>query len=84
MSNRKDGKLYRKFDVVRTDGESAPGKRHDGCDYFVLDLTHDKFARFAIESYASACEREFPILAADIMSKVRQIIERDCRPESRK
>lgn len=40
--------LYRKFIVTRTDGKSAPGQKHDGCDYFVLDLTHDPHAAPAL------------------------------------
>lgn len=31
--------LYSKFKVERTDGSSAPGEKHDACEYFVLDLT---------------------------------------------
>lgn len=68
--NRKDGKLYHKFNVERTDGRSAPGQDHHGCDYFVLDLTHDKFSRAALLAYAGACEAEFPMLAADIRRKL--------------
>jgi hypothetical protein len=58
--------LYRKFIVCRADGSSDPGGKHDGCDYFVLDLTHDKFARPALEAYAGACAEEYPQLATDI------------------
>lgn len=58
--------LYRKFHVERTDGKSAPGEKHDGCEYFVLDVTHDKFARAALAAYADACEAEYPLLARDI------------------
>ncbi len=62
--------LYRKFEVNRTDGTSGPGQKHYGCEYFVLDLSHDKFAAPALKAYADACEQEYPLLAADIRSKI--------------
>lgn len=40
--------LYAKFIVRRTDGSDAPGGKHHGCDYFVLDVTHDKHAKAAL------------------------------------
>ena len=58
--------LYRKFNVTRTDGQSGVGKKHDGCYYFVLDCTHDKFAEAALRAYANACKTEYPLLAADL------------------
>jgi hypothetical protein len=58
--------LYNKFTVTRTDGTSAPGGKHDGCEYFVLDLTHDKHAAAAIKAYANSCRAEYPLLAADL------------------
>ena len=58
--------LYRKFHVERTDGQSAPGKRHDNCQYFVLDVDHDQFAGAALRAYRDECAHEFPKLAADI------------------
>jgi len=62
--------LYGKFHVERTDGKSAPGEKHDGCEYFVLDLTHDPFAVPALKAYADACAAEYPLLAADLRPKV--------------
>lgn len=61
--------LYGKFRIERTDGQSEPGRKHDGCDYFVLDMTHDPFALAAIEAYATACEDKFPHLAFDLREK---------------
>lgn len=61
--------LYQKFYVERTDGSSFIGEKHEGCDYFVLDMTHDKYAKSAIAAYASACESEYPLLAADLREK---------------
>jgi hypothetical protein len=61
--------LYHKYDVVRADGRQH---LHEGCDYFVLDLTHDEFARGAIKAYADACEEKFPALAQDLRVKLEQ------------
>jgi hypothetical protein len=73
--------LYEKFSVTRNDGRSAPGEKHDGCEYFVLDLSHDKHAMPALAAYAQSCADEFPELAADLRAKVRA---RSClRPRCR-
>lgn len=63
--------LYNKFFVERTDGASAPGGKHHGCEYFVLDLRHDKYAGAALLAYADACAAEYPLLAADLRGKYR-------------
>ena len=70
MISDKNKGLYQKFDVRRTDGGSEPGQKHHGCDYFVLDLTHDKHGRAALAAYANACEHEYPHLAADLRAKL--------------
>lgn len=62
--------LYGKFKVERMDGRSAPGRKHHNCDYYVLDLTHDKYAPYAIAAYAMACRKEFPLLAGDLFEKI--------------
>lgn len=62
----KDKGLYGKFHVQRTDGKSYSGEKHYNCNYFVLDLDHDKFAPAAIEAYMNACRGEYPLLAADL------------------
>lgn len=62
--------LYRKYRVERTDGTSAEGQKHHGCEYFVLDLTHDRFAREALTAYARACADEYPTLANDLQRKL--------------
>jgi hypothetical protein len=67
---QKNKGLYRKFHVERTDGQSEPGGKHVGCEYFVLDLDHDPFAAAAIAAYADACEGEYPLLAADLRKKL--------------
>lgn len=62
--------IYRKFKIERTDGKSEPGEKHYGCEYFVLDLTHDPFAGPAIKAYADACEDTHPHLANDLRAKL--------------
>ena len=61
--------LYQKFVVTRTDGKSAPGEKHDGCEYFVLDVSCDPHAIPALLAYAESCEAEYPLLAADVRKK---------------
>lgn len=63
--------LYNKFTVTRTDGASEPGGKHDGCDYFVLDLTHDPHAIPALKAYADSCRAIYPLLAADLDAKLK-------------
>lgn len=62
--------LYEKFVVRRTDLSDLPGGKHDGCEYFVLDLTHDKHAEPAIRAYAESCKSEFPQLSSDLFRLV--------------
>ena len=50
--------LYAKFVIERTDGRSAPGEKHDGCEYFVLDLTHDPHAIPAIKAYEQSLRED--------------------------
>ena len=58
--------IYRKYSVKRL-GDKA--KKHAKCEYFVLDWKHDPFAVPAALAYASACETEYPELAADLRSQ---------------
>jgi hypothetical protein len=67
--NKQAKGLYEKFNVTRTDGRHAPGEKHAGCEYFVLDISHDKHALPAIAAYAESCKADFPLLAADLHSK---------------
>ena len=62
--------LYNKFRVERTDGKSERGEKHDNCEYFVLDLDHDKHSVKALKAYAKSCRKEFPKLAEDLERKV--------------
>lgn len=68
MGDEQTRGLYNKFKVERTDGKSAPGEKHDGCEYFVLDMDHDEHARAAIEAYVQSLDdaEEYPGLAADL------------------
>ncbi|WP_454691185.1 hypothetical protein [Achromobacter aloeverae] len=61
--------IFRKFDVCRTDGSDAPGGKHHGCRYFVLDVDHDAYAAAALGAYADACEATHPALACDLREK---------------
>lgn len=58
--------IYNKYKVERTDGSSEPGKKHEKCQYFVLDFAHDPFALPAILAYAQACRKTHPELAQDL------------------
>ena len=61
--------LYGKFIVQRADGSDQHGGKHHGCEYFVLDLSHDKHAYMALRAYANSCREEYPLLAADLLEK---------------
>lgn len=65
--------LYHKFNIERTDGKSRPGEKHDGCDYFVLDLDHDEFAYVALQAYANACKKKYPLLYEDLITKLTRM-----------
>lgn len=72
--------LYNKFRVTRTDGTSERGRKHDGCEYFVLDLTHDPHAAPALAAYIRSCEKDYPLLASDL----RQVLNRfQPRPQTK-
>lgn len=65
--------LYGKFYVERTDGRDKPGEKHHGCEYFLLDLNHDKYAVPALRAYAEHCQAEYPLLAKDLFAKADEI-----------
>lgn len=64
-----DRGLYHKYSVYRVD--ESPN--HENCDYFVLDLTHDPYARQALAAYAVACADKHPQLAKDLGAKVLEM-----------
>ncbi|CAA2393602.1 hypothetical protein [Xanthomonas phage Tabio] len=58
--------LFQKYRVERVDGKA---EAHQGCEYFVLDVTHDPHANTALATYASAVEETHPALAADMRER---------------
>jgi hypothetical protein len=58
--------IFKKFHVARTDGSDLEGGKHADCQYFVIDITHDKYAPAAMQAYALACGLTHPQLAKDI------------------
>jgi len=71
MGDRTKG-LYPKFRVYRRDGKDDWGGKHDGCCYFVLDVTHDTHAIPALRAYADSCEADG---YADLASDLRRLVE---------
>jgi len=67
-SNNDQG-LYKKFQVTRTDGTSNPGQKHYQCEYFVIDIDHDPYARAALRAYALACRNTHPQLYLDMVNR---------------
>ena len=69
--NDKQRGLYAKYrPIERAD---APNEKHEDCEYFVLDLTHDPFAREAALMYAFRCRDEYPQLAEDLAAEVARL-----------
>lgn len=58
------------YQVRRNDGEDEPGGKHSSCTLLVLDIDCDKYARIALEAYASACEKELPLVAEELRSRL--------------
>lgn len=68
MTDQKTNGLYQKYTVERL---ADPRGRHDECEYFVLDLTHDPLARHAAEQYAYlASKHGYKTLATELLAKV--------------
>jgi hypothetical protein len=66
--------IYNKYAVYRNDREDRPGYKHEGCEYFVLDMTHDPFAVPALRAYADACMKEGYIpLAGELRHKATEL-----------
>lgn len=72
MGDPKRG-LYEKFHIERMDGKHDPGEKHERCEYFVLDLEHDRHAVPALRAYAESCREEYPLLARDLDKIVAEI-----------
>ncbi|MFZ2586686.1 MAG: SUMF1/EgtB/PvdO family nonheme iron enzyme [Alphaproteobacteria bacterium] len=73
--NQQEQGLYHKFNISRTDGTDAPGGKHFGDEYFVLNLTTDKHTIPAIAAYAESCAAEYPLLASDLRAKVAATVK---------
>ncbi len=58
--------LYRKYRVQRLGDRE---KKHRDCEYYVLDLVHDRHAPAALDAYAGSCAAEYPQLAKDLRAK---------------
>ena len=70
MTDQKTTGTYDKFYVERRDHRDHPGGDRTNADYFVLDLTYDKYAVFALREYAELVKAEYPLLAADLYKKI--------------
>ncbi len=70
--------VYRKYRVQRLgDKPDRYGrKKHEACEYYVLDLHHDPFAAPALEAYAAACEKTRVELSADLRIKAADVRRR--------
>jgi len=66
--------------VKRSDGRDGPGEKHEHCDYFVLDLTHDEHAKAAIIAYANDCAEKRPQLALDLRVRVGAVDLSEAKP----
>lgn len=73
--------IFEKFTVIRNDGASAKGGKHHGCDYFVLDTTHDPYAEPALRAYAAACNATYPKLAEDLRAKAAAMRQAGVSPK---
>lgn len=65
--------LYSKYKISRNDGQDHPGKKHENCELFVLDLTHDRHARRAAWEYATLCRHDRPNLSQQLFDKLATI-----------
>lgn len=73
--------IYQKFIVRRSDGEHRRGRKHQRCEYFVLDLAHDPFAAPALRAYADACAKDGYIpLAEELREKAFQLENKQAAP----
>jgi hypothetical protein len=68
--NQRQIGIYNKFTVKRNDGRDEPGRDRHGAEYFVLDMTHDEYAKPALMTYAIACQGEYPRLSSDLIKSL--------------
>lgn len=67
--------LYQKYQIKRLNDKEG---KHKNCLLYVLDLNHDKFAIPALKAYIEACEKEYPLLANDLIDNLFCIVKKDC------
>jgi hypothetical protein len=73
-NNKAEGIIEKFFPPVRLDGTSAAGEKHDGCDYWILDLSHDRFALPALANYRYWVKLNgYDALAADLDVKIKEM-----------
>jgi hypothetical protein len=74
---KKERGLYPKYAIRRLDGSTNKGGKHNQCDYFVLDITHDPHAAPAIFSYARSAEADgYKDLAKDLYGKIQPFLKK--------
>lgn len=61
-----DKGMFNKYEVKRIDGKSD----RENCQYFVLDLCHDPYAKPALQAYIDALPQEFELLKNDLIKLV--------------
>lgn len=61
--------LFQKFDVRRTDGSDSISGKHQGCEYFIIDISHDQHAKAALLAYAESCKETHPQLSKDMINR---------------
>ncbi len=69
----KRNKLQQKYYVERIDGRDLMGGDRLDSKYFVLDYVHDPYAIPALEAYALACYKQFPVLSEEITALVTSL-----------
>lgn len=73
QDRKEQGLEHKKYAVMRMDREDRPGYKHDNCQLFVLDITHDPHARVAARAYADSAERDgYGKLATDLRYAVHE------------
>lgn len=80
MNSDKDKGLYGKYHVLRVDGTDCAGEKHEDCELFVLDLTHDPHALVAAYAYADSCEDDgYEALARDLRMLASKVVVKEAR-----
>lgn len=59
--------VFKKYSVVRLADRAG---KHVGCDFFVLDVTHDPHAVSALLAYAESVANDNPDLAKELRARL--------------